>query len=94
MKRKFFTFRDHLRESLKDPDFRREWERTEPQYQAARKLIKLRLEKGLSQRDVAKRAKTTQAVISRIESMSVNPSIGILDKIASVFGKRLVLEFK
>ena len=92
MKRKFFTYRDHLRESLKDPAFRREWERTEPQYQAARALIKLRIEKGLTQRGLAKKAKTTQAVISRIESLSVNPSLGILEKIASVFGKKLVVE--
>lgn len=91
---KYVKFSDYLEEQLKKPGFRKEWERTEPQYQAARRLIKLRIEKGMSQRDVAKKAKTTQAVISRIESMSVNPSIGILDKIASVFNKKLVVEFR
>lgn len=91
---KYVKFSDYLEEQLKKPGFRKEWEKGEAQYQAGRSLIKLRIEKGMSQRDLARKAKTTQAVISRIESLSVNPSLGILEKIASVFGKKLVVEFR
>lgn len=35
------AFRDHLREQLKDPAFRRAWEESEPSYQFERDLIKI-----------------------------------------------------
>lgn len=63
-----------IKENLKDPKFKKAWNKSESQYQVIRQLIKARIEKGVSQRDLAKKAKTTQAVISRIENMSVNPS--------------------
>lgn len=91
---RFIKLDDYLNEQLKNPLFKKEWERSEARYQATRKIIRMRIDRGMSQRDLAKKAKTTQAVISRIESLSVNPSLGILEKIASVFGKKLVVEFK
>ena len=47
----------------------------------------------MSQRQLAKKAKTTQAIISRIENMTINPSIGLLQKLATAFGKRLEINF-
>ena len=84
---------DYLKEQLKDPGFKKEWERSEPQYQVLREIIKARLEKKTSQRELAKKAKTTQAVISRIESMSTSPSIDTLQRIASAMGKKLQIKF-
>jgi len=86
-------FNDFLKEQLKDPEFKKEWEKGEPAYQAGRALIKVRIEAKISQRQLAKRAKTTQAVISRIENMSVSPTIGLLQKIAVAVGKKLEIKF-
>lgn len=86
-------FDDWLKNQLKDPGFKREYDRLDPQYQVLREVIKARMEKNLSQRQLAKRAKTTQAVISRIERMSVSPSVGLLQKIASSVGKKLEIKF-
>lgn len=83
------TLDSYIKDKLKDPRFRKEWERSEPQYQITRQIIAARVEKNLSQRGLAQKAKTTQSVISRIENMSVKPSIEILDRIAKALGRRL-----
>lgn len=94
MKNKIYTFEDHLKESLNDPEFKKAWEETEVEYQLARQLIEKRMAKKMSQRELAKKANTTQAVISRIETMEANPSISLLKKIASTLDKKLVIYFK
>ncbi len=87
------SLNDYLKEQLKDPDFKKEWEKNEAAYQVTRALIKARLEDKISQRELAKRAGTTQAVISRIENMNVSPSIGLLQRIADSLGRKLEIRF-
>jgi transcriptional regulator with XRE-family HTH domain len=53
------------------------------EYQLACQLIEKRLARKMSQRQLAKKAKTTQAVICQIETMSANPTLSLLKKIAS-----------
>lgn len=89
---KTYTFKQHLRESLKDPEFRKVWEETEVEYQISRALIAARLNKNISQRELARKANTTQAVISRLESMSANPSIGLIQKIAAALSLKLKVQ--
>jgi len=94
MKNKFYTFEDHLKESLKDPEFKKAWEDSEPEYLLAKKLIEKRLAKNFSQRDLAKKTNTTQAAISRIETMHANPSLSLLKRIAQTLGVKLQINFK
>lgn len=77
-----YTFQDHLKESLKDPGFRKEWEATEPEHNLARQIIEARLKQNLSQRDLAARVPTSQAIVSRIESGSANSSIALIKRFA------------
>lgn len=90
---KDLTLDDYLKEQLKNPRFKKEWDKLDPQYQITRALIKARIEGKISQRELAKRAKTTQAVLSRIENMTVSPSVGLLHRIASALGKNLEIKF-
>jgi len=83
------NFDDYLKQQLKKPSFKKEWEKSEAQYQMTRQLIKSRIEQKLNQRQLAKKAKTTQSVLSRLESMSFNPTLGLIEKIASVLGKKV-----
>lgn len=87
------TLNHYLKEQLKDPKFAREWKKSEAAYQITRELIKARIDGKISQRQLAKKAHTTQAVISRVENMTVSPSIGLLEKIASALGKNLEVKF-
>ncbi len=90
---KDITFDDYLKEQLKKPKFKKEWDKLQPQFEVTRELIKARIEGKISQRELAKKAKTTQAVLSRIENMTVSPSIRLLQKIASALGKNLEIKF-
>ena len=90
---KDITLNDYLKEQLRDPEFRKEWEKSEAAYQVTKVLIEARLKDKISQRELAKKAGTTQAVISRIENMSVSPSIGLLQRIADSLGKKLEIKF-
>lgn len=86
------SFREHLKESLKDPEFKKAWKESEPEYLLACQIIEKRLKKKISQRLLAKKANTTQAVISRIESMNANPSLELLKKISKGLGSSLTLK--
>lgn len=94
MKNKLFTIEDHLKESLKNKKFAKAWKESEAEYVLACQLIEKRQKKNISQRQLAKKAKTTQAIISRIETMQANPSLFLLKRIASQLDTRLVLGFK
>jgi ribosome-binding protein aMBF1 (putative translation factor) len=89
-----YTFEDDLKRRLKNPAFRAAWKESEVEYVLAKQLIERRLNKHISQRELAKRANTTQAVISRIETMNANPSLNTLQRIASVLNTKLRISFQ
>ena len=55
------------------------------------KLISLRKEKGLTQRELAKAANLTQPAIARLESKSATPQLDTLSKVADALGYSLAL---
>ena len=89
---KSYSFRQHLKESLENTEFKKAWREAEPEYQVSRALIAARLSKNISQRELARKANTTQAVISRLESMSANPSVGLIQKVASALNLKLKIQ--
>lgn len=91
---KVYTFRQDLKKRLKDPEFRKVWEASEVEYQIGRALIAKRIKEKLSQKDLARRANTTQAVISRLESMNANPSLELLKRIASALNLNLKIQLQ
>lgn len=93
MKNKLYTFDEHLQKLLKNPAFKKEWEESEPAYKLACALIEKRLKKNMSQRDLAKKLHTSQAVISRLESGNSNPSLHMLKRIAAALDLKLHVSF-
>lgn len=91
---KTYTLQDHIRESLKNPAFKKAWKESEWEYQISRALIAKRIKSKMSQGDLAKKAHTTQAVISRLENMNANPSLGFLQKIGSALNLKLKIQFE
>ena len=71
-----------IQQKFKDPAFLREYYREAPFYRLADQLLLLRKKRGLTQGELAQRAGTTQAVISRLENASVRPSLETIVKIA------------
>lgn len=87
-----YTFEDDLAKRLKNPVFRREWEASEAEYLLAKQIIEKRMKQKLSQRDLAKKVHTTQAVISRLETMRANPSLLLLKRIAVELNTKLMVQ--
>ncbi|MEK7127808.1 MAG: helix-turn-helix transcriptional regulator [Patescibacteria group bacterium] len=90
----FTTFDEDLKTRLKDPSFKKEWDKSGLEYQIARKIIQKRLFLKLSQRELAKKAKTTQAIISRLETAVANPTLDLLNKISKALNSQLAVDFK
>ena len=88
-KRPIFTLDDHLKELMKNPKFKKEWEDSEAEFQLSCRLIEARLKRNLSQRELAKKVGTSQAAISRIEAMNGNPSLSLLKRISAALGSKL-----
>ena len=86
-----YTFQKDLKKRLKNPKFKKAWDDSEVEYLLAKQLIEARLSKKLSQRDLAKKLHTSQAAISRLETMRGNPSLLLLKKIAHALDTKLVL---
>ena len=79
----------HLEESLKDEEFKKEWDKLELRYTVIKQLIKIRNTYNLSQAQLAEKLNTTQAVISRIENGTVNIGIDFIERLAKAFNKRV-----
>ncbi len=78
---------------LKDPEFKREYDALEPEYALAEQLIRKRLEKKLSQKQLADRVGTKQSAISRLESGAYNPSVAFLKRLAGALNTNLEIRF-
>lgn len=89
---KNIKFKDALDEQLKDEEFKKEWERLEPQYQAITLLMKARIEQQLTQEDLAKKTGIPQSTISKLESGERKPTLNMLQKLANGLGKTLTID--
>jgi ribosome-binding protein aMBF1 (putative translation factor) len=87
-------FKDFKKEVLKNKKILKEYESLRPEYEAIQKIIDLRLKKGMTQGQLAKKLGTKQSAVSRLERQLVNPTVSFLSRLATVFGKKLVIEFK
>jgi predicted transcriptional regulator len=84
----------HLDEQLKDPEFAAEWERQRPESEYIKAIIAARMEKNLTQKELAEKTGIRQSNISRIENGNCSPTVATLQQIANGVGKTLHIEFK
>lgn len=94
MNKYFSNYRDLRERALKNPEIKKEYELLRAEYEAIEKIIELRIKNKLTQRQLAERIGTKQSGVSRFEKGLTNPTLYSLSKIAAVFGKKLILEFK
>lgn len=85
---------DFEKELFKRPGFKEAQEQTRLECEIARALIKARIEKGLTQAEIAKRMHTKQSVISRVENAKTIPSLSFLKRLAQVLNASLQVQFK
>jgi transcriptional regulator with XRE-family HTH domain len=79
---------------LKDPEVRKEYDALEEEFALAAEVAKARSRAGLSQAELARRMKTTQSTIARLESGRGMPSTRTLDRFAKATGHRVRISFE
>ena len=85
---------DLHRDWMKDPKYRREYEALAEEFSLVAALIEARTRAGLTQEQVARHMKTTQAVIARLEGGGSKPSTRTLERYAEATGSRLKITFE
>lgn len=76
-----------------DPEYQREFDALEEEFELAAAVIKARHDAGLTQDELAQRMGTTQSAIARIEGGKSSPSTTTLKKLAAATGTRLKVTF-
>ena len=83
----------YLEDQLKDPNLRKKPRKAGKAWDVALQLGSLRKKSGMSQKELAKRLRTSQQQISRLESPSYEGhSLSMLRRIADVFGATVHVE--
>ena len=90
MPAKFRTHEEVKAAILSDPEVRQVYEELEPAYQ----ILRLRLDRGLTQEQLAKRVGATQSTIARLESGKGNPSLSTLERVAAALGGRVIVKIE
>lgn len=80
--RKWTTHKELKLNLMKDPEFVKEYNKLEAKFQIAKQMMDARIKQNISQEELAKKVKTGQAVISRLEGASGKPSISLLERVA------------
>jgi len=78
----------------KDHDYTATYAALGEEFQLARALIEARTRVGLSQTQLARRMKTSQSYVARIEGGKVRPSTDALERFAKATGTRLRITFE
>ncbi len=79
---------------LKEPSYRKEFAALEEEFALASAMIAARSRAGLTQEQLAKKMKTTQSTIARLESGKSIPSGRTLLNYATATGSRLRIAFR
>ncbi len=87
------TFNEFLKEQLKNPTIKAEYDKLEAEFTLIDALIEARAEKGLTQKDLAEITGISQGDISRIERGTANPSIKTIQRLATALDKKVQILF-
>jgi transcriptional regulator with XRE-family HTH domain len=89
------NFDQYLEEQLQDPSFAARYREAGEAWDVALNLAALRRKAGLSQKDLARRLRTSQQQISRLESPAYQGhSLSMLRRVAHVLRARVRVSFE
>jgi ribosome-binding protein aMBF1 (putative translation factor) len=85
---------EYEKKLLKKPGVRKALKESKLEYEIARAVIEARLNRGLTQKELATALHTKQSVISRVENAKTTPSLAFLKRLADVLGYSLKVQLK
>jgi len=86
------NFQEHLNELLKDKEFKQLFDDFGKQLEISYQILQLRKKKKMSQAQLAKKIRTTQSNVARIESGNQNLTIEMLNRVATALGTNLTIK--
>ncbi len=86
-------FNEVLKEHLKNPNVKAEYEALEPEFQVIRAMIEARKSMQLTQQQLADRTGIDRADISKLENGNANPSLKMLKRLANGMGMAVKIDF-
>ncbi len=90
-KENYVEFSNMKQRALRSSAFRKAYVAAEPKYAVIRALLDARVKDGLTQKEIARRAGTTQSAIARFEAGEVNPTLDFLSRVSSAVGMKLTV---
>lgn len=85
----YVTLEDMRREMLRNPTLKKAYDALEPKYALIGAMLDARNKKGMTQKEIAHRAGTTQSAIARFESGRTNPTLEFASRLSSALGAKL-----
>jgi transcriptional regulator with XRE-family HTH domain len=86
------SFEAYLAKQMQNPDFKREYDALDTEFSIRRQLIDLRLQRGLSQAELAAKVGTPRPSISRVEARGVK-DLTFARRLAEALDCRLEVRF-
>lgn len=89
------TFKKHLDESMKNPEFKKAWHDLDTEFELLESMIKAREKAGLTQAELAQKIGTKQPALSRLERGAFKKAtVETLKKIADALDMQLVVKLQ
>lgn len=87
------TLNEFLDQQMQDPEFKKEYEKIQPEMDIIRSIVDARVSNNLTQKELADRTGINQADISKLENGTRNPSLRLLQRLADGMDMVLKIEF-
>jgi len=85
------THKQFMEEFLSDPANKKAYDDLEVEFSIYNALVKARIEKKLTQKQLAQRLGVAQSALARFESGRSNPTLAFLQKITSGLGLKITI---
>lgn len=87
------TYEAFLAKMMENPEFKAEWERTQPEADIVLSILEARYQARLTQKELSEKSGVAQSDISKIESGRGNPTLKMLMRLAQAMDCHLELKF-
>ena len=83
------TWEEFLERELRDPEYAAQWAESLPKLDLAVNVCRVRMERGLTQKQLAEAAGLSHPRITEIERSDANPTLLTITRIANALGVRV-----
>ena len=80
------TLNEFFDQQMKNPEFKKEYEKIQPEMDIIRAIVDARVSQNLTQKELAEKTGINQVDISKLENGTRNPSLKLLQRLADGMG--------